>query len=141
MSRITRGEISMRHKAYFAVGTCLGAATLGLLTLVSAYAYAIVFLWVRVSSAPGMAYGARDKLAIMTQSFPWWTVPMIAIGLAGTLYASRKIGRLYRIRTSILAVVIVILGVILGIMLLNTGKIVDPMHEQGARGVHERRIQ
>jgi len=141
MDRIEQGEIPMRHKTYYTISTLLGLVVFGLLALLSAYAYAIAFLWIRIASASTMAYGARDKLATITDSFPWWTIPVIIVSLIGMLYVSKKIGRLYRIRGSILAILIVIAGVALGLGLLSTGRLSNQSTGQEGGGIHERQIR
>lgn len=121
MERIRDGDVTMKHRSYFLVGTIASLIAALVLGMLSAYAFAILFLWLRIVSADTMAIGAKIKLSETIGSFPWWAVFILALSIPLIVVVLRRIGHMYRISWLGLTGGIIITGVVLGMVLVSTG--------------------
>lgn len=124
MRDINAGKIAMRPRAYFTLLTALSIATITAAALTIAYLTSIVYFWLRIVTADTMAYGARSRLSESLAAFPWWLLVLaIGLGIAAVLL-TRHQGRLYRHRTSTIALLLVLGSLLLGVGLsfMNVGR-------------------
>lgn len=115
MEQIKHGDVSMRPRVYFVLLTILSVVTVILASTVIAYLMNIVSFWWRVQSAETMAWGARAHLAAAIDSFPW-AVLLIAIAmLVLAVWLVKKQGTIYRYKTWMVVVAIVMMSLLVGL--------------------------
>lgn len=121
MQKIKHGNVRMKPRLYFSL---LSAATLsiGLIAgMVLAYLWSIVFFWIKVETADGMAYGARRNLGEAITAFPWWALIIAAALLVLVVLLVRKHGAIYRHKPLTVALVVVLISIGAGLLLSSWG--------------------
>lgn len=117
MSQIKHGKVRMKPKLYHVL---LGIASIGSVIATGftiAYLSSIMFFWIRIQTSNTMAWGARANLEDSIASFPWWALMIAVILLIATTYLVRNQGRLYKHKTSTIALVIITASILLGLIL------------------------
>ena len=92
MHQIHDKKTVMRPRSYYIYLTTLSVVAIGLLVFISVYFMSIATFWLRIQSAEGPAYGARQNLATLVGSFPWWALLLGVLSLAGIIYLVKKTG-------------------------------------------------
>lgn len=144
MDQIKSGKVHMKPRVYYVALSVasIGAVLLAGITL--AYLSSIMFFWVRIQTADTMAWGARANLSESIASFPWWTALLSIALLAVAVFLVRRHGRMYRHKTSTIAVILIVCSLLLGFILslLDVGNSHTPNIPNGrgqGQGSGERR--
>ena len=144
MDQIKSGKVHMKPRAYYVALSVasIGAVLLAGITL--AYLSSIMFFWVRSQTADTMAWGARANLSESIASFPWWTALLSIALLAVAVFLVRRHSRMYRHKTSTIAVILIVCSLLLGFILslLDVGNSHTPNILNGrgqGQGAGERR--
>ena len=114
MKQIKSGKVHMRPRIYFmlvSIASILAAVAAG---FVVSYIISIVFIWLRIQSAPGMARGARLNLLELIVNFPWWLTILAGALVGVTYWLVRVHGHLYKIRTLTLTLSIIAASLAVG---------------------------
>ncbi|HZJ34685.1 MAG TPA: hypothetical protein VFD55_01575 [Candidatus Angelobacter sp.] len=114
MKKIHSGKIHMRPKSHFIYLSALSTISIVLLTFIATYFISFATLWFRVQAAKGPAFGARQNLAELAGSFPWWALIMGLISLAGAIYFIHKTGQMYKLRLQYLVPILLTVLIALG---------------------------
>jgi len=114
MHKINDGKIHMRSRSFYLYLSTLGAIAIVLLAFISTYFISIATLWLRVQAAKGPAYGAKQNLAILLGSFPWWALLLGLVSLIGIIYLVHKTGQMYKIRLIYLVPILVTVFITIG---------------------------
>lgn len=114
MQKIHDKKTVMRPRSYYIYLTALSVVAIGLLVFISVYFMSIATFWLRIQSASGPAYGARQNLAALLGSFPWWALLLGILSLAGIIYLVKKTGRMYKIRLLYLIPLVIIISIVIG---------------------------
>ncbi len=114
MSKIKKGEVHMKPHSYYILLGILSILSVSLLGFIAAYFMSIATLWTRIEVAQGPAYGAKQNLANMLGTFPWWALLLGALSLFCIIYFVKKIGPLYKVRLVYLVPIIIALFVAVG---------------------------
>lgn len=115
MKQIKSGDVQMKPKMYY---SALAAASAGIVLfagLATAYLLSIVFFWIRIETADTMAWGARANLNESLSSFPWWAVLVSVALIVIAVLITRRHGRMYKHKTSSIAVVVVAVSLLAGL--------------------------
>ena len=148
MKDIRYGHVSMRPKHFFWLLGLTSVFGIGLAGLSATYAWSILFFWLRIQTASGMAWGARSRLSEATATFPWWALVLSLLLLAITIKLLRGHGQLYRIRTATLVLLVTTATLFLGFLLsyvtiwqLHQGtQMPAPQHHKNQNTKHESRV-
>lgn len=119
MHDIQAGNVTMRPRVYYVTLSALAGLTVITAGLSAAYFMSIVYFWVRIIRADGMAYGARLRLSDALASFPWWLL-LLSIGLAvAAVVLVRRQGHMYKHRSSTIVVLLLLVSLVLGAALAS----------------------
>lgn len=116
MNKIHTNELHMRSRYYYLYISALSVSAIILLIIASTYFVSIATLWLRIRAAEGPAYGARQNLTVLTDTFPWWALLLGLISLAGMIYFVNKAGQMYKLRLLYLIPLVVALIAVIGFM-------------------------
>ena len=135
MDQIKSGKVRMKPRAYY---TALSVASVGAVVMAGislAYLSSIMFYWIRIQTADTMAWGARANLNESIASFPWWAAVLSFALLIVVVSLVRQHGRMYRHKTSTIAVILVVCSLLVGfgLSLLDIGSPHTP-NQQNPRG-------
>ena len=124
MQDITAGNVTMKPRFYFGALMALAALTSIAAGLTIAYLTSIVYFWLRILTAGTMAYGARSRLSEALTTFPWWILVAAVVLGAIAIMLVRRQGHMYKHRTSVLVLVLVLASLALGVAFsaLNIGQ-------------------
>jgi hypothetical protein len=117
MKKIHEDKLQIRPKSYYIFLGVLSTSTIILLLMISTYLISIFSLWLRVSLAQGPAYGAKQNLASLISSFPWWIIIPAVISTIGLIYLIKKSSKAYKIRLAYLIPIILIIITTIGMAL------------------------
>ena len=117
MQKIHTDQPRMRSRFHYLYLSALSVAAIMLLTFITAYFVSIATLWLRIRTAAGPAYGAKQNLAILTSTFPWWALLLGLASLASVIYLIKITRMLYKIRLLYLVPAVVALLMALGFIL------------------------
>ncbi len=120
MTRIKTGQTKMHPKSYFIFLSTLLISAITLLGFVASYFVSIAIFWIKVQSASGPAYGARQNLAEMIESFPIWQTFIGAALLVIVIILVNKVGKIYKIRLMYLIPLIISIILLTGIAISYT---------------------
>jgi hypothetical protein len=120
MEQIESGRVKMRPHYYYSLVTVLSVFMVAVLAIALSYLLSLTSLWLRIQTASGRAYGARQNLTSLVNNFPWWAVILALVAIAGLIILVKKIGPLYRIRLVHLIPAIIIVAAIIGYSLSYT---------------------
>ncbi len=115
MQDIRAGKVTMKPRAYFGALLALAVLTSVAAGLTIAYLTSIVYFWLRIITADTMAYGARSRLSEALTTFPWWLLIAAVVLGAVAIMLVRRQGHMYRHRTSVLVLVLMLASLVLGI--------------------------
>lgn len=123
MKQIKSGDVQMKPKMYYSALATASAGIVLFSGLATAYLLSIVFYWIRIETADTMAWGARANLNESLSSFPWWAVLVSVALIVIAVLITRRHGRMYKHKTSSIAVVVVAVSLLagLGFSLLGVG--------------------
>lgn len=146
MNRIRQGEVRMKPRLYYSLLSVIGLIVGVASGLVVAYASNIIFFWLRITNSSGMAYGARRNLNETLAIFPWWALVLAIISGIVAIIFIRKFGRMYRHKTSTVAIIFVLASLIIGfgVSYLNIGLSNDPIRDSpnsDRRGNQQRNLK
>ena len=116
MADIQQGRVRMRPKSYFWLMSATSILGIGLASITTTYLCSMFFFWVRIQTAEGMAWGARNKLSEAIASFPWWALVLSPVFIVITIALLRRQGTLYRVRTRTLTTLVVACALVLGLL-------------------------
>ena len=118
MGEIRHGNLKMRPKLYFIIGSALVFVSLILSALSSVFLFALIKFSLR-SHGPMGQYRFEQLLA----SFPWWAVVLAILGLIIGLWLIRKYDFSYKINFKIIIIgfvaAIIIAGYLVDVIGLN----------------------
>lgn len=114
MAQIKSGQAKMRPRYYYALVALLSVAVVAVLALALGYLFSLASLWLRIQSASGRAYGARQNLTSLVNSFPWWAVILAILIAVGLVLLVKKLGFLYKVRLFYLVPAIIIVAALVG---------------------------
>ena len=98
MSRIHDSKPHIRSRFYYlSLGLLLIFAII-LMIFVSTYSISVASLWLRLQAAQGPAYGLKQNLSLLLDSFPVWALCLGSVSMAGAVYLIRKSGKMYKLR-------------------------------------------
>jgi len=131
MDRIKKGEVKMKPQSYYLIVGFLGALTVLLLSLITAYFISVTTLWLRIQAAQGPAYRAKNNLFDLLGLFPWWALIIGALSLVLMIWVIKRIGSLYKIRLIYLIPSIVISFLVIGLLLSYSSlpRVFDGRHQ------------
>ena len=121
MKKIEHGSIPMRPRAYFAFLTILSVGAIATTALGLAYIFSMLLFWIRIQTADTHAWGARAKLDATINNFPWWSILLAAGLFIAAVWLTKKHGRLYRYKTSLLVLIMFGLSVFIAASLYALG--------------------
>ena len=123
MKQIKSGDVQMKPRMYYSALATASAGIVLFAGLATAYLLSIVFFWIRIETADTMARGARANLDESVSSFPWWAVLVSVTLIVIAVLITRRHGRMYKHKTSSIAVVVVAVSLLagLGFSLLGVG--------------------
>lgn len=135
MQQIRAGSVQMKPRSYYVTVGLVTGAVVVLAGIAVSYLMSIIFLWLRIQSAEGMAWGARARLGDAIATFPWWTVLGAAVLTALAVWLIRRQGRLYRLRVTTVALALVFGALLIGFSLsvFNIGESQVPRVRQEQR--------
>jgi len=116
MHQIHDKKTVMRPQSYYLFISVLIVIAAVLLIIVTTYFMSVTTLWFRIQSAAGPAFGAKQNLATLVGSFPWWALSLGLISLVSIIFLVRKTGRMYKIRLLYLVPLIIIISVVVGLI-------------------------
>lgn len=116
MHDISSGTVTMRPRTYFSLLSALSASVVLAAGLIIAYATSIMYFWLRIVSSDTMAYGARSRLSDALASFPWWLLALAVLLGVAAVWLVRQQGRLYKQKTSTVALLLVAGSLLLGVV-------------------------
>jgi len=134
MEQIKHGNVTMRSRASFTFALIASITAVILAGFATAYLFSIATFWVRIQTATTMAWGARANLNEALVSFPWWIIPVALALLAAAIWLIRRQGRMYRYKTSLIALALVVLSLAAGVGMSFVG--VGESHAPGAQTQH-----
>ncbi len=114
MQKIHNDKPRMQSHWHYLALSALSVMAVVALTFITSYFISIATLWLRIRTAAGPAYGARQNLAALTDSFPWWALLLGLITLVGAIYFLKKTGPMYKFRLIFLAPLVVALVLAIG---------------------------
>lgn len=124
-SQIKKGEVTMRPRAYFVVGSLLSA--LGLLITSSVLVFSL-YLARFALTHPGP--GAKIKLSLLLSSLPWY-IPVSALGsIILGYYLLRRYDFSYR-KNFLVILLIILAGLYLGSVALERSRIEEFLTTRG----------
>lgn len=115
MEQIKHGNIAMRPRLFFTLTLAASITGIALAGFIAAYLFSIVAFWAKIQAADTMAWGARANLSEALATFPWWTIPVMIVLLFAAAWLIRQQGTMYRFKTWVIALVLVILSLVAGI--------------------------
>lgn len=115
MEQIKHGNITMRPRLFFTLALATSIAGVVLAGFIAAYLFSIVAFWVKIQTADTMAWGARANLSEALATFPWWTIPVMIALLFTAASLIRQQGTMYRFKTWVIALVLIVLSLVAGI--------------------------
>lgn len=121
MHQIKTGEVRMKPRLYYSLLGIFSTLAIAVSSLIVAYLASMAFFWLRIQTADTMAWGARANLSRAIDSFPWWTLALALASFATAVYLARRHGRLYRHKTSTIALVIMLCSLVLGVGMYYLG--------------------
>ena len=117
MQKIHNDRPRMQPRWHYISLSILSMVTVVLLTFITTYLISIATLWLRIRTAEGPAYGAKQNLIALTSSLPWWAVLLGLISLASVIYFIKKTGQMYKIRLIFLIPLVFALVMAIGFIL------------------------
>lgn len=126
LQQIKSGKVRMRPRSYFTRLVAASVVASSLLSLVVAYLLSIIFIWLRIQLANGMAWGARARLAEALSSFPWWALVLAAVLIGVVVWLVRRQGTLYRYRPARVLFVILSISLALGLLIFSVKMSTSP---------------
>ena len=115
MQDIETGKVTMKPRLYFGALMALAGLTSVAAGLTIAYLTSILYFWLRILTADTMAYGARSRLSEALTTFPWWILIAAVVLGAVAIMLVRRQGHMYKHRTSVLVLVLVVASLVLGV--------------------------
>ena len=113
MEKINRGELKMKPKVYFIMGS--------ILTFIGSISTIIVSVFlislVRFSLRTNYGWRGQYKLDQMLSNFPWWTIILATVTLAVGFWLIHKYDFSYKIKPSVLIIGFIILTIFTGIII------------------------
>ena len=113
MNKIHHGEIKMRPKVYFVVGSLLAFLGLVASMLVSVFLVGLMRFSLRTHGPMG-----EYRLEQMLSSFPWWAVAVAVLGLVIGIWLLRRYDFSYKINFKV-----IVIGFVVAILI--TGWVID----------------
>lgn len=98
MNRIHDDKPHIRSKSYYLSLGLLSVAAIVFMIFVATYSVSVASLWLRLQAAQGPAYGLRQNLSLLLESFPIWALCLGTVSAVGAIYLIRKSGRMYKLR-------------------------------------------
>ncbi|MEI6850968.1 MAG: hypothetical protein WCK26_03305 [Candidatus Saccharibacteria bacterium] len=114
MHKIHDKKTVIRPRSYYLYLSALSVIAIVLLVFITTYFMSIATLWLRIQSAAGPAYGAKQNLNTLLGSFPWWALLLGIISLVGITYLVKKTGRMYKIRLIYLIPLVIVASIVIG---------------------------
>lgn len=123
MNKISSGKVTMRPQFYFVLLSVVSTGAIVGSVMALAYSSSILFFWWRIQTAETYARGARANLEQAISSFPWWSLILMIVMFLLATWLIRKHGRMYRLKTSIVFLALIILALItsLGLSYFDIG--------------------
>ena len=127
MNKIHHGEIKMRPKLYFVVGSLLTFLGLVASMLISVFFVGLIRFSLRTHGPMG-----EYRLDQMLSSFPWWAVVVAILGLVIGIWLLRRYDFSYKINFKVIAISFVVAIIVAGWIIDMTG-LNDTLFRQGPR--------
>jgi len=109
MNKINKGDAKMRPQLYYVFFATFSAVFLVFLGFVTTYFISIATLWTRIQMSQGPAYGAKQNMFNLIETFPWWALALGVLSLICMIYIVNKAGLFYKLRLAYLVPIIVVL--------------------------------
>lgn len=117
MNKIQKGNVKMRPKIYFILGTIL--SLIGIITsfIVTTFIFGIIRFYLRSSNGKMAEY----KLNLLLENFPWWMIFIAIASLTLGIYLFKKYKYLYKIKTIYLILGFILTTILAGILIDISG--------------------
>lgn len=125
MNKIDKGEIKMKPKAYFVLGSILTFVGLVSTVIVSTFSIGLVKFYVRSHGPVG-----QYKFDQLMTSFPWWTLFFAISGLILGIWLIRRYDFSYKIKPGVI-IAGFILAIIVGGYIIDITGVNDILARQG----------
>ena len=109
MSKIKQGQLKMRPKIYFVIGSVMTFLGLVASIVVSVFTIGLISFLLRSN---GRMFG-RNKMEYLSSIFPWWLIVVAVLGLITGIILIRKYDFSYKIdlkKAAVLAILAVIIS-------------------------------
>ena len=113
MSKVTSGQITMKPKWYFVLGSVLSITGLASLSVVSVFLVNIILFLVRKHGPMG-----QWRLEAMIDGFPWWIPASAILGIAVGIWLLKKYDFSYK-KNFVVIIVGFILSMIVAAILID----------------------
>lgn len=120
MAQIKSGRVKMHSRLYYILVALQSLVIITILAVAVSYFISLSSLWLRIQTATGRAYGARQNLTELVNNFPWWAVVLAVLGLLALVFMVKRLGVLYKIRLVYIIPLIIIAALIIGFGLSYT---------------------
>lgn len=114
MNKIHHGNIKIKPRIYFIIGSIFAFIGLVSTVLVSTFLVGLI----RFSMHSNFGYRAQYKLDMMISNFPWWLILFAIIGLTVGIWLIRKYDFSYKIKP-------IFIIIIFTLSIIFTGMIID----------------
>jgi hypothetical protein len=136
MNKIHDGEIKMRPKVYFIIGSLLTFLGLVASMLISVFLVGLMRFSMRTHGPMG-----EYRLDQMLSSFPWWAVVVAILGLVTGIWLLRRYNFSYKINFKVIVISFVVAIIVAGWVIDMTG-LNDILFRQGSkRGIMRQYFQ
>ena len=125
MQKINQGEIKMKPKGYFILGSILTFTGLVATVIVSTFCIGLISFSLRAHGPMG-----EYRLDQILTSFPWWTLFLAILGLTLGLWLIRLYDFSYKLKP-VLIISGFILAIIIGGYIIDITGVNDVMFRQG----------
>jgi hypothetical protein len=125
MQKINQGEIKMKPKGYFILGSILTFTGLVATVIVSTFCIGLISFSLRAHGPMG-----EYRLDQMLTSFPWWTLFLAILGLTLGLWLIRLYDFSYKLKPALIISGFV-LAIIIGGYIIDITGVNDVMFRQG----------
>ncbi|OGZ27299.1 MAG: hypothetical protein A2427_03135 [Candidatus Nealsonbacteria bacterium RIFOXYC1_FULL_40_7] len=116
MSKVTSGQITMKPKWYFVLGSVLSITGLASLSVVSVFLVNIILFLVRKHGPMG-----QWRLEAMIDGFPWWIPASAILGIAVGIWLLKKYDFSYKKNFPVIVIGFVISIIIAGFLIDRLG--------------------
>lgn len=105
MTKIQKGQLKMRPKTYFILGSFFSG--IGLAFIISFSIFLVSLIKFSIRSRGGMM--AQYKMDQLLSNFPWWMVPVSILSLTLGIWLIRKYDFSYKIKPGMLIITFIVI--------------------------------